>query len=251
MDSSPYTNRVVAFIDILGFKELILRDRESEVFAALKLAKESEAGQFHNAPKMRLTAFSDSIVISDEVGDGFGYVRLLHFTSYLVWQLLEMGVLTRGGIGHGRLHHENGIVFGPALIEAYELESKQAIYPRILVPEGVRDAHIGWEVATRGDSARAPADSIFRRDFDGNLHLHILSPWAHANIYSKKPHTPGGGTGYSGQEILGARAACLVGALKRNQPPAAHASAWTKHRWFQNYLHETLRIYGLPAQLTD
>jgi hypothetical protein len=245
MDLPTYSNRVVAFIDILGFKELIRDDREADIFAALKLAKESENGQFHNAPGMRLTAFSDSIVVSDEVGDGFGYVRLLHFTSYLVWQLLEMGVLTRGGIGHGRLHHENGIVFGHALIEAYELESKQAIYPRILVPESVRDAHVKWEITARGEVGREPAQSIFRADFDGNLHLNILSPWAHANIHPKKPRNASGGSTYNGQEILGARAACLLSALERNRPPLNHAAAWTKHRWFENYLGETLRIYGL------
>jgi hypothetical protein len=248
-DQSTYAHRVVAFIDILGFKELIFRGREAEVFAALKLAKESETGHFHNAPEMRLTAFSDSIVISDKVGEGFGYPRLLHFTSYLIWQLLEVGVLTRGGIGHGHLHHENGIVFGPALIEAYELESKQAIYPRVLVPDSVRDAHLRYEIATRGEMTRVPADGIFRRDFDGNLHLHVLSPWSHANIFPEKsPNAQGADTTFGAQEIVSARAACLAKALESNRPPASHASAWTKHHWFENYLSETLAIYGQTAK---
>ncbi|WP_454826257.1 hypothetical protein [Paraburkholderia xenovorans] len=247
MSEPSYSDRVVAFIDILGFRELILQDRESDVFAALKLAKESETGKFHNAPEMRLTAFSDSIIASDEVGDGIGFTRLLHFTTYLTWQLLEKGVLIRGGISRGRLHHENGIVFGHAMIEAYELESKQAIYPRILVSEDVRDEHVRWEVSKRGELGRGPAMNIFRRDFDGNLHLDILSPWAHASIFPKKSRNGNQGAGFDGLDVVGARAECLWSALERNRPPVGRASAWTKHRWFENYLAETLRMYGLAV----
>lgn len=247
MEASTYTNRVVAFLDILGFKQLIYANREAEIARALKLTKESEVAPFHNAPKMRLTAFSDSVVVSDEVGNGFGYARILHFTSYLVWQLLEMGILSRGGIGHGNLHHENGIVFGPALIQAYELESKQAIYPRVLVPDDVAAAYIEMEVATRGEQARAVVSSLFRRDFDGNTHLHILGPFAHCPLAPTKPRNETGSKTLTSQDFLAVKATCLSQALQHNPPPANQPSAAAKHHWFQSYLQETLRAYGNRA----
>lgn len=37
-----------------------------------------------------------------------------------------------GGLTFGKVFHEDGIVFGPALNEAYDLESKKANFPRIL-----------------------------------------------------------------------------------------------------------------------
>ncbi|MCE2706563.1 MAG: hypothetical protein LW807_05745 [Proteobacteria bacterium] len=43
------------------------------------------------------------------------------------------GVLLRGGITKGLLHHNKNKVFGDALIDAYELESKVANYPRIII----------------------------------------------------------------------------------------------------------------------
>ena len=49
------------------------------------------------------------------------------------WSLLS-GFLIRGGITIGKLYHNatQGVVFGEALVEAYNLESKDAIYPRVI-----------------------------------------------------------------------------------------------------------------------
>lgn len=246
MEASTYTRRVAVFLDILGFKQLIGANREGDIARALKLTKEAETGPFHNAPQMRLTAFSDSVVVSDEIGtDGFGYARILHFASYLVWQLLEMGILTRGGVAHGSLHHENGIVFGPALIQAYELESRQAIYPRILVPDDIATAYVDTEVEMRGEQARQISSTLFRRDFDGNIHLHILGPFAHCPLAPKNPRNATDGGSFTAREQLAVKATCLTQALQRNLPPANQPSASAKHHWFQNYLQETLRAYAL------
>ncbi|CAB3759413.1 hypothetical protein [Paraburkholderia solisilvae] len=246
MESTTYTKRVAVFLDILGFKELINANREADIVKALTLTKEAESGPFHNAPHMRLTAFSDSVVVSDEIGNGFGYARILHFASYLSWQLLAMGILTRGGVGHGPLHHrENGIVFGPALIQAYELESKQAVYPRILVPNDIATAYIEMEVSQRGEQARAIVSSLFRTDFDGNVHLHILGPFAHAPSLSDAPGKSAGQRTRTSQDMVLSKSACLLKALDDNSPPANQPSATAKHYWFRNYLRETLHAYGV------
>jgi len=158
---------------------------------------------------------------------------------------LAMGILSRGGVGHGLLHHENGIVFGHALIQAYELESKQAIYPRILVPQDIAAAYIETEVAQRGEQVRATVSSLFRTDFDGNVHLHILGPFAHSPSLSVAPRNATGPSTYTSRDIVAARSACLLEALNRNPPPANHPSATAKHCWFRNYLQETSRAHGL------
>jgi hypothetical protein len=65
-----------------------------------------------------------------------------HFLSYSQFQqllgrlaaaALKIGFLIRGGVTIGNLYHAQGIVFGPAMVEAYELESRTAVYPRIVV----------------------------------------------------------------------------------------------------------------------
>ena len=46
---------------------------------------------------------------------------------------LDLGMLARGGLTIGKLHHSGGVVFGEAMVDAYRLESRVAIYPRIAV----------------------------------------------------------------------------------------------------------------------
>src|SRR5438105_1445070 len=46
---------------------------------------------------------------------------------------LDIGMLVRGGVTIGKLYHSGGVVFGEALVDAYRLESRVAIYPRIAV----------------------------------------------------------------------------------------------------------------------
>ena len=44
------------------------------------------------------------------------------------------GVLIRGGMCIGEmLVADEGIVFGPGLVKAYDLESKYAVHPRIVI----------------------------------------------------------------------------------------------------------------------
>jgi hypothetical protein len=50
-------------------------------------------------------------------------------------KLIGYEILLRGGIVVGKLLHENNIMFGPAFNQAYDLESKSALYPRIVIDE--------------------------------------------------------------------------------------------------------------------
>jgi len=60
-------------------------------------------------------------------------ISVLGVTCALCLDLLRQGVLTRGGITKGLLYHSSNIAFGPALIEAYRLESEVAVYPRVVL----------------------------------------------------------------------------------------------------------------------
>ena len=45
----------------------------------------------------------------------------------------SQGVWVRGGVTVGNILHDDDVVFGPALNRAYELESKVAKFPRIVL----------------------------------------------------------------------------------------------------------------------
>jgi hypothetical protein len=108
------TDRFVAFIDILGFRDLIdrmFRD-EPELFRTLLEALETAKAMSEGSDPENVravTAFSDSVVISE--GGPFGTAGVLAYVRILTGRLLMKGVLCRGGIAKGRTYHAEGILF--------------------------------------------------------------------------------------------------------------------------------------------
>ena len=79
--------------------------------------------------------FDDGLPFRDEI------VNL----SFAQERLLGKGILTRGAMVYGDIIYdkEKNILFGPALQKAYQIESKMALNPRIIVDSTVIDKAIG------------------------------------------------------------------------------------------------------------
>lgn len=149
-----YENRVVCFIDILGFSELVGEtvdkagnenpDKLKQVLRALKRIEQMVGGlDIDPASSKEITQFSDSIVISFLYKEESEVFHTLLSLRYLLIDLVGEGILLRGGITSGKIIHTNNIVFGPAMINAYIMESKAANYPRIIVDDSI------FEIAAR------------------------------------------------------------------------------------------------------
>ena len=147
-----YHKALVSYIDLLGFAELI-NDSLTDPLEVAKIAgllttmKEelSAGGRIHRDAKERVVKifasfnFSDLIVRSTRIPDEAEVSSIVDWELfYLGGKQLDLamdGVLVRGGMSLGDLFasKENSIVFGPALVDAYKLESQSAVYPRILI----------------------------------------------------------------------------------------------------------------------
>lgn len=79
---------------------------------------------------LEISIFSDNAVLSIPLDDEFGNVYIITMVEFLQRELLKLGYLVRGGMSVGKLYHKDNIVFGPALVEAVNIE-KTTIYPRI------------------------------------------------------------------------------------------------------------------------
>ena len=79
-----------------------------------------------------VTSFSDCVVVSSPITNATSCEMVLALATKYWDRWLDNGFLGRGGATVGQLVHRNGVVFGPALVEAYELEAKTAVYPRII-----------------------------------------------------------------------------------------------------------------------
>lgn len=152
----------IAFIDILGFKDMVSANVDKVVLALryLKLFRDS----FFRMPSPQVdiessysfsvtegveidedvddymdrpiaTMFSDSIVISQEINDAFSFANFISLLAQMQFELLREGILIRGGIDIGEVYHDESFIFGEGMISAYLLESKVSKYPRITISE--------------------------------------------------------------------------------------------------------------------
>ncbi len=170
-----YQHRFILFIDILGFRSVIsdtnhnsalaenlykvLNSMKSdniglESFGSLnKEVIEASGDDFEEIAQtmamansafrvdypLNVTHFSDSLVISCDAANENTCFIIFDFIArlnYRLWQ--EYKILMRGGITVGKLiHEENGPLFGPAMVRAYDIESKIANFPRVLIDKAI------------------------------------------------------------------------------------------------------------------
>ena len=143
-----YRDCYVAFLDILGFKELIKTSECSDIFNLMeecvnsckfyiddvletsKITKEYLNSIFE---EITLNLISDSVVISVP-SDRKCSLDVLVFVicSLIIKCFKDYGVLFRGGISKGDFFAFENKVYGPALNDAYLLESQNAKFPRVI-----------------------------------------------------------------------------------------------------------------------
>ena len=119
----PYEKRLVAFLDLQGFKDDIICNYPAEAIGSL-------FGEFDCIKKMlekdaddlQITIISDSIVVSVTLDKPENLLYFFDACSFFAKPRIgNLFVAIRGGIGYGDLHHKDNIVFGPALVNAYEI----------------------------------------------------------------------------------------------------------------------------------
>lgn len=139
MKEAQYENRIVIFIDILGFKQVVedsVKDEDNSITKiknALTYIKRVMGSKVNNFESLHVTQFSDSVFISFLCEDVGCSLTMLERICYLQRDLLKRGFLCRGGISYGKAVHTESYLFGPAVNKAYRIESDMAIFPRVVV----------------------------------------------------------------------------------------------------------------------
>ena len=146
MTDYAYERRIVCFIDILAFSNRIKQTAKKIEAAEQLLSSTCEALYQLDAYRavmekqsgikgIQITQFSDSIVISFpwQLDNGDLYVAMEALRYIQVTMLKLYGILLRGGVVIGDLIHTEKLLVGPAMIAAYEVESKCAFSPRIVL----------------------------------------------------------------------------------------------------------------------
>jgi len=213
-----YQTGIVAFIDILGFKEIVKKSERSPtqlrtIYESLEFLKTREIPDKWNLQLIEIeedaqkrnimdfdisqrtfsSAFSDSIVISAIVDDdniNASLSTLLANLSFIGSKLIMAGILIRGGITIGKIiHTETGVVFGQGLIDAYYLESRSAKYPRIILSDKLI-SKLNYPLEAKMN--RFPYHQYVKRFSDGCVGLHqliyfqVLQSWVKMRKYRLK-----------------------------------------------------------------
>jgi hypothetical protein len=142
--SQTYEERYLAFVDVLGFSNLVERSR-NDVAVVLQLDSAlsdiSARARAARSDELRLeaTSFSDTVVISAPVGEA-ELLHMLQIVDEFGFGLLRRNMLFRGAVVRGQILHRPDLIFGPALIDAYKLESETSFHPRIMFDASVYGA---------------------------------------------------------------------------------------------------------------
>jgi hypothetical protein len=194
----------VAFLDILGFRDLTLRcENDSSLRERLLIAllENHQVPRFSshtisNTPgysgtwTLQTQVVSDTVILFipamiDHAANLLSSVRVLHD------RLFGNSVLLRGAITIGDMYWSDEwstlsdlhrpprptIAFGQGLIDAYEMESKLAVYPRILVSDHF--AEYVTKNSWNDESNRlceGNLDTVFRCCENGLHHFDVLHP---------------------------------------------------------------------------
>ena len=141
-----YQDRYVAFIDIIGFEDLIDRTigtppivKLEDIISALDVPSEVQLegivlgriGDLSSASHT-LTTFSDCIAVSTE-GSEKGLMNLLFHVRAIAFRMLRLRYLVRGGIARGNLYHHEGKIIEPAI-------TKEALEAEPPINDNIRDS---------------------------------------------------------------------------------------------------------------
>jgi hypothetical protein len=168
---AKYQRKILVFFDVLGFKEMVLKkyknkpEKIEEILSTMHLLSSSQYPS-------ELIVFSDSVInileskpFFNEHGQTLSdYLNAIvsNISAIQMNMISIFGVLIRGSVvlGDIRYNDSKSVLFGPALIQAYELESKHSIYPRFILDKGIMDL-IGKDIDWMDVS----------RDLDGNYYV--------------------------------------------------------------------------------
>lgn len=191
-----YENRLCLFLDILGFKNHVMESAQEKTEPTKGFNRRFDVVRIHSAlsaidraikpsgpsfsgiekSSKQVTQFSDSIVISYKLEERSAVFDMLYDMYFLQIELVQRGILVRGAITMGLLFHDQHIVFGPALVEAVELE-KLAMYPRVILHQEIID-----HGKSRNASHHSSKDeeksirSMLKQDLDGMYYIDYFHP---------------------------------------------------------------------------
>jgi hypothetical protein len=213
------------FVDVLGVSEM---SRGDDADGQLRRLDDAVRGAYRDFlaedSPWPAAYFSDTFVLASPVGEGAdaagaAVAEIVDQAAWLQLDLLERGFFVRGAITLGPFHLREGFVFGPALVEAHDLEQRTALHPRIVLGT---DAEKSQRVAMEASEGEATSRPLLR-DSDGRVFVDYM------RVLLDDPKDP--------IPILEAFREAVMHPLREHR---ASRVVWEKYRWVAEYHNQRL-----------
>lgn len=187
MSTNQYQDCYVAFVDILGFKNLIDSEKTTcskildiyncfeNVIPNLRIfSSPTDYVLVEGVHSAKIKIMSDSICVYIDANVEKALLCLVAICINIQNRLLkqEEPILVRGAITRGNIYADGDITFGPALTQAYLMEEKNAKYPRIIITKKLLDQGLD---GIPDNIVKGTYNSLLFRDDDGFYRINFLA----------------------------------------------------------------------------
>ncbi len=163
------TNRYVAFLDIMGFKDMVARMSHKEIYEKLNAINDAQSQISFD--DVYITKFSDSIVIFSR--NEYSLISFRAVVNYIFVNCIINAIPIKGAIAFGEIsvNKSKAIFFGQPLIDAYLLEEDLHYY-------GIA-CHHSAEVKMKEDERNLFLSNYFEKltPFKSGMINHINLNW--------------------------------------------------------------------------
>ena len=138
-------NRFVAFFDILGFKDLVLKSSHEHVLEQLKkikqiVQKQEEHQDWHKKEynicpsQTKSVIFSDSIIIFSKSNTDADALKITMDAHFLLFNAMKEGIPIKGALSYGEItvNFKDSLFFGRPIIDAYLLHEELQMLTAII-----------------------------------------------------------------------------------------------------------------------
>jgi hypothetical protein len=205
VSSLPYV--YAALLDVLGYRDRLERDRRNGTLEFKDVLDNSlRCLASVNDAEFSHQAISDTIILT--CADREKLIDFLRVLRDVQISFLQNGLFLRGGITFQPHFRSGAITYSPAYAGAYELESRLAIYPRIVIDHNI----IAMFESSSNLSAIASSELIC--ECNGVFFVNLVTEANWHSLYDKA------------SQLYRDDAA----GMSRNE------GVFSKHLWFQEYL---------------
>ena len=186
-----YQKKFIAFIDILGFAELVRKSGseygiKNELHKSLMILFGSSSTALRLGGEEGLVVpnilylwkkeksqrsvenFSDTLILTC-LAEPEEFELLVGVIAKIQVMLAIKKIFLRGAVTVGEVYIGDGLLYGPGIVEAYKLESTSAIFPRIII-----DTRMVEDILCEEKLTDIVQKQSLLQDYDGKVFINFL-----------------------------------------------------------------------------